>query len=180
MSTWSRMLLPIGKPEILKRFTPATPLAFYTRWYRPDRMAPVVVGDIDPSAIEQSLIPPITASEDGEDGGKKTEEGRRKERSSQTEERGKRRHERRRNCPGRPGSHRRPRHACSRRPPAGVVVGKNPPTQAADRDCGGLCWCILANHTARSAASRRTRSGILCVGHNMRSVDAPKTEVGHV
>jgi hypothetical protein len=154
MSTWSRMLLPIGKPEILKRFTPATPLAFYTRWYRPDRMAPVVVGDIDPSAIEQSLIPPITASEDGEDWGKKTEEGRRKERSSQTEERGKRRHERRRNCPGRPGSHRRPRHACSRRPPA--------------------------NHTARSAASRRTRSGILCVGHNMRSVDAPKTEVGHV
>jgi hypothetical protein len=59
------MLLPIGKPEILKRFTPATPRAFYTRWYRLDRLAPVVVGDFDPSAIEQSLIPPITATEVG-------------------------------------------------------------------------------------------------------------------
>ena len=41
------------------------PRAFYTRWYRLDRLAPVVVGDFDPSAIEQSLIPPITATEVG-------------------------------------------------------------------------------------------------------------------
>jgi zinc protease len=44
--------LPIGKPEILKTFTPATLRAFYTQWYRPDRMALVVVGDIDPAQIE--------------------------------------------------------------------------------------------------------------------------------
>jgi zinc protease len=44
--------LPIGRPEVLKSFTPATLRAFYTTWYRPDRMALVVVGDIDPAAIE--------------------------------------------------------------------------------------------------------------------------------
>ena len=44
--------LPIGKPEVLKRFTPATLRAFYTRWYRPDRMALVVVGDVDPAQVE--------------------------------------------------------------------------------------------------------------------------------
>ncbi len=44
--------LPIGKPEILKTF-PATELrAFYTKWYRPDRMAVVAVGDMDPVALE--------------------------------------------------------------------------------------------------------------------------------
>ena len=44
--------LPIGDPEVLKTFTPATLRAFYSRWYRPDRMALVVVGDIDPAAME--------------------------------------------------------------------------------------------------------------------------------
>ncbi|HVL66157.1 MAG TPA: insulinase family protein [Vicinamibacterales bacterium] len=44
--------LPIGKPEVLKTFTPATLRAFYTKWYRPDRMALVVVGDVDPGEIE--------------------------------------------------------------------------------------------------------------------------------
>ena len=44
--------LPIGDPEVLKTFTPATLRAFYSRWYRPDRMALVVVGDIDPSAMD--------------------------------------------------------------------------------------------------------------------------------
>jgi zinc protease len=47
--------LPIGKPEVLKSFTPATLRAFYSKWYRPDRMAVVVVGDIDPPAIESSI-----------------------------------------------------------------------------------------------------------------------------
>lgn len=47
--------LPIGKPEVLKSFTPATLRAFYTRWYRPDRMAVIVVGDIDPAAIEAQI-----------------------------------------------------------------------------------------------------------------------------
>jgi zinc protease len=44
--------LPIGKPEILKSFTPDRLRAFYTKWYRPDRMAVVVVGDVDPPKME--------------------------------------------------------------------------------------------------------------------------------
>ena len=44
--------LPIGKPEILKTFTPDRLKAFYTKWYRPDRMAVVVVGDLDPAKME--------------------------------------------------------------------------------------------------------------------------------
>ncbi|HEY0875099.1 MAG TPA: insulinase family protein [Vicinamibacterales bacterium] len=47
--------LPIGKPEVLKSFTPATLRAFYARWYRPDRMALVAVGDIEPAAIEATV-----------------------------------------------------------------------------------------------------------------------------
>ena len=44
--------LPIGKPDVLKTF-PATELrAFYTKWYRPDRMAVVAVGDMEPAALE--------------------------------------------------------------------------------------------------------------------------------
>jgi zinc protease len=47
--------LPIGKPEILKTFPPSELRAFYTKWYRPDRMALVAVGDTDSAALE-SLI----------------------------------------------------------------------------------------------------------------------------
>ncbi|HXW06626.1 MAG TPA: insulinase family protein [Vicinamibacterales bacterium] len=47
--------LPIGKPEVLKTFTPEDLRSFYTRWYRPDRMAVVVVGDFDPKQME-SLV----------------------------------------------------------------------------------------------------------------------------
>lgn len=39
--------LPIGKPEIIKAVTPQRVRDFYTKWYRPDRMAVVAVGDID-------------------------------------------------------------------------------------------------------------------------------------
>jgi zinc protease len=44
--------LPIGKPEILKAFPPDELRAFYTKWYRPDRMAVVAVGDMEPAALE--------------------------------------------------------------------------------------------------------------------------------
>jgi zinc protease len=44
--------LPIGKPEVLKTFPPAELRAFYTKWYRPDRMAVVAVGDMDTAALE--------------------------------------------------------------------------------------------------------------------------------
>jgi zinc protease len=43
--------LPIGKPEVLRSFTPDRLRAFYTKWYRPDRMALIVVGDIDPAVM---------------------------------------------------------------------------------------------------------------------------------
>ena len=44
--------LPIGKPEILKSFKPERLRAFYTKWYRPDRMALVAVGDVTVAEIE--------------------------------------------------------------------------------------------------------------------------------
>ncbi|MGB2714418.1 MAG: insulinase family protein [Vicinamibacterales bacterium] len=44
--------LPIGKPEVLKSFKPERLREFYSTWYRPDRMAVIAVGDIDPSQIE--------------------------------------------------------------------------------------------------------------------------------
>ncbi|HEU4787834.1 MAG TPA: pitrilysin family protein, partial [Gemmatimonadaceae bacterium] len=47
--------LPIGKPEILKTFPPERLRAFYTTWYRPDRMALIVVGDIDPKALADEV-----------------------------------------------------------------------------------------------------------------------------
>ena len=40
--------LPIGKVEVIKSFPYDTLRAFYKSWYRPDLMAVVVVGDIDP------------------------------------------------------------------------------------------------------------------------------------
>ncbi|HXG55808.1 MAG TPA: insulinase family protein [Vicinamibacterales bacterium] len=47
--------LPIGKPDVLKSFTPAQLRAFYTKWYRPDRMAVVVVGDIDAAEMQAQV-----------------------------------------------------------------------------------------------------------------------------
>ena len=62
--------LPIGTPEVLKTFTPQRLRDFYTRWYRADRMAVVVVGDVDPDAAQKliakhfgSLPKPAAASE---------------------------------------------------------------------------------------------------------------------
>ena len=47
--------LPIGKPEIL-RSAPASRLrAFYDTWYRPDQMAIVAVGDVDPQQLEAAI-----------------------------------------------------------------------------------------------------------------------------
>ena len=47
--------LPIGKPEVLKSFTREQLRSFYVRWYRPDRMALVIVGDIDPAQMERQV-----------------------------------------------------------------------------------------------------------------------------
>jgi zinc protease len=47
--------LPIGKDEILKTFKPETIERFYKQWYRPDLMAVIVVGDIDPAEAEKKI-----------------------------------------------------------------------------------------------------------------------------
>lgn len=47
--------LPIGDPEVLRTAPPAEFRDFYDRWYRPDRMAVVAVGDIAPAAMETSI-----------------------------------------------------------------------------------------------------------------------------
>jgi zinc protease len=47
--------LPIGKVEIIKSFLYDTLRDFYRTWYRPDLMAVVVVGDIDPDLAEGKI-----------------------------------------------------------------------------------------------------------------------------
>jgi zinc protease len=47
--------LPIGKDSILKTFKPATIERFYRDWYRPNLMAVIVVGDIDPAEAEKKI-----------------------------------------------------------------------------------------------------------------------------
>ena len=47
--------LPIGKVDVIKSFPYDTLKAFYKSWYRPDLMAIVVVGDIDPALAEQKV-----------------------------------------------------------------------------------------------------------------------------
>ena len=44
--------IPIGKVEIIENFRHETLRAFYQDWYRPDLMAVVIVGDIDPDQAE--------------------------------------------------------------------------------------------------------------------------------
>jgi zinc protease len=48
--------LPIGKDEILQNFKHDALKRFYKDWYRPDLMAVVVVGDIDPVTAEKMVI----------------------------------------------------------------------------------------------------------------------------
>jgi zinc protease len=59
--------LPIGTPDVLKSFPRQRLLDFYRKWYRPDQMAIVVVGDVDAAemvkVVEQRFgsIPAATA-----------------------------------------------------------------------------------------------------------------------
>lgn len=48
--------LPIGKDTILKSFKHETLKSFYKNWYRPNLMAVIVVGDIDPAEAEKKII----------------------------------------------------------------------------------------------------------------------------
>jgi zinc protease len=47
--------LPIGKVDVIKSFPYDTLRTFYKTWYRPDLMAIVVVGDIDPKLAEDKI-----------------------------------------------------------------------------------------------------------------------------
>ena len=47
--------LPIGQEAVIKSFKPDAVRRFYRDWYRPDLMAVVIVGDIDPARAE-SLV----------------------------------------------------------------------------------------------------------------------------
>jgi len=47
--------LPIGVDSIIKNFNPDAIRRYYREWYRPDLMAVVVVGDIEPSKAEQLI-----------------------------------------------------------------------------------------------------------------------------
>ena len=47
---------PIGLPVALKAASAASVRAFYEKWYRADRMAFIVVGDVDVDAIEQQIV----------------------------------------------------------------------------------------------------------------------------
>ncbi len=53
--------LPIGKDTILKTFNPDALRRFYRDWYRPDLMAVIVVGDMDPKVAEQKIIAHFSA-----------------------------------------------------------------------------------------------------------------------
>ena len=47
--------LPIGLPEVIRGFKADRLRAFERKWYRPERMALVAVGDVDPDAVEAAL-----------------------------------------------------------------------------------------------------------------------------
>jgi zinc protease len=46
---------PIGDPEIIKTVTRARVLDFYKKWYRPDLMSVVIVGDADPVMLSRRI-----------------------------------------------------------------------------------------------------------------------------
>jgi zinc protease len=47
--------LPIGKKEIIENFKYETLRRFYKEWYRPDLLAVVAVGDVDPAVVEKKI-----------------------------------------------------------------------------------------------------------------------------
>ena len=47
--------LPIGKPEIVENGSADRLRDFYRKWYRPDYMAIIAVGDFDPAQMEQKI-----------------------------------------------------------------------------------------------------------------------------
>jgi zinc protease len=53
--------IPIGLAEIIEHAPRERFTDFWNTWYRPERMAAVVVGDIDPAAVEKLLVATFTS-----------------------------------------------------------------------------------------------------------------------
>lgn len=47
--------LPIGDPEIIRTIPRERVVDFYRKWYRPERMTAIIVGDADPSEIKKAV-----------------------------------------------------------------------------------------------------------------------------
>ena len=47
--------MPIGTMDVVKNFPYETLRSYYRKWYRPDLQALVVVGDVDPDAVEKKM-----------------------------------------------------------------------------------------------------------------------------
>jgi zinc protease len=47
--------LPIGVPEVIRSFPPERLRAFYRTWYRPEHLAVVAAGDVDPDVVEARI-----------------------------------------------------------------------------------------------------------------------------
>ena len=63
--------LPIGLPEVLKSAPRERLLAFYQKWYRPDNMAVVVVGDIPIAEAESAHAEALRRHSRGEGRGRR-------------------------------------------------------------------------------------------------------------
>src|SRR3989441_1812349 len=47
--------LPIGKPDVIRTAPVERLRAFYDTWYRPERMAVIAIGDVEPQQIEDAI-----------------------------------------------------------------------------------------------------------------------------
>jgi zinc protease len=59
---------PIGLPEVIENAPVERLVDFYRRWYRPDNMAIVAVGEFDPAAIESKIKQHFAPPPEGEAG----------------------------------------------------------------------------------------------------------------
>ncbi|MEO7412224.1 MAG: insulinase family protein [Opitutaceae bacterium] len=48
--------IPIGATEVIEKAPRERFVDFWNTWYRPDRMAVIIVGDVDPSAVEKMIM----------------------------------------------------------------------------------------------------------------------------
>lgn len=53
--------IPIGLAEVIEKAPRDRFIEFWNTWYRPERMAVVVVGDIDPAAVEKMIVASLSS-----------------------------------------------------------------------------------------------------------------------